>query len=159
MSRWKIVAAIAMISVMSCLGGCSLKQDTMAQFKTLPGEGWGKDMPIKFTPEYADSALIYDIQLSIRHNNSYQYSNLSLAVDMVDSVKVIHRKEVDFELSDSYGNWKGSGFGALYQTSVVIASGIKPSDVNSIVVWQTMENCDVIKDVIDIGITVTPSKK
>ena len=115
-------------------------------------------MPIKFFPEYADSSLTYDIQLSIRHNNSYQFSNLSLAVDMVDSVKVIHRKEVDFELSDSYGNWKGAGFGALYQASIVVANGVKPSEVKSIVVWQTMENCDVVKDVMDIGITVSPSK-
>lgn len=157
-SRPVIAVAIAMIYVMSCLNACSFKQDTMAQFKALPSEGWSKDMPIRFTPEYADSTLTYDLQLTIRHNNSYQFSNLSLAVDMVDSVKVIHRKDVDFVLSDSYGNWQGSGFGALYQTSIIIATGIKPSDVNSIVVWQTMAGCDVVKDVIDIGITVAPSK-
>lgn len=154
-----IAVAVTLISVLSCLDACSFQQDTTAQFKTLPSEGWRKDQPITFTPEYADSSLTYDIQLSIRHNNSYQYSNLSLAVDMVDSVKVIHRKDVDFELCDSYGNWKGSGFGALYQSSIVIATGIKPTDVNSIVVWQTMTNCDVVKDVIDIGITVSPSKR
>jgi gliding motility-associated lipoprotein GldH len=130
----------------------------MAQFKTLPSEGWSKNQPIKFSPEYADSTLTYDILLSIRHNNSYQFSNLSLAVDMVDSVKIIHRKDIDFELSDNYGNWKGSGFGALYQASIVIATGIKPTDVNSIVVWQTMANCDIVKDVVDMGITVTPSR-
>ena len=153
-----IALAISLICVMSCLNACSFKHDTTAHFKTLPSKGWSKDMPIKFFPEYADSSLTYDIQLSIRHNNSYQFSNLSLAVDMVDSVKVIHRKEVDFELSDSYGNWKGAGFGALYQASIVVANGVKPSEVKSIVVWQTMENCDVVKDVMDIGITVSPSK-
>ena len=154
-----IAVAVTLISVLSCLNACSFKQDTMAQFKTLPSEGWSKNQPIKFSPEYADSTLTFDILLSIRHNNSYQFSNLSLAVDMVDSVKIIHRKDIDFELSDNYGNWKGSGFGALYQASIVIATGIKPTDVNSIVVWQTMANCDIVKDVVDMGITVTPSKK
>ncbi len=154
-----IAVAVTLISVLSCLNACSFKQDTMAQFKTLPSDGWSKNQPIKFSPEYADSTLTYDILLSIRHNNSYQFSNLSLAVDMVDSVKIIHRKDIDFELSDNYGNWKGSGFGALYQASIVIATGIKPTDVNSIVVWQTMANCDIVKDVVDMGITVTPSKK
>lgn len=153
-----IAVAVTLISVLSCLNACSFKQDTMAQFKTLPSEGWSKNQPIKFSPEYADSTLTYDILLSIRHNNSYQFSNLSLAVDMVDSVKIIHRKDIDFELSDNYGNWKGSGFGALYQASIVIATGIKPTDVNSIVVWQTMANCDIVKDVVDMGITVTPSR-
>lgn len=154
-----IAVAVTLISVLFCLNACSFKQDTMAQFKTLPSEGWSKNQPIKFSPEYADSTLTYDILLSIRHNNSYQFSNLSLAVDMFDSVKIIHRKDIDFELSDNYGNWKGSGFGALYQASIVIATGIKPTDVNSIVVWQTMANCDIVKDVVDMGITVTPSKK
>ena len=154
-----IAVAVTLMSVLSCLNACSFKQDTMAQFKTLPSDGWSKNQPIKFSPEYADSTLTYDILLSIRHNNSYQFSNLSLAVDMVDSVKIIHRKDIDFELSDNYGNWKGSGFGALYQASIVIATGIKPTDVNSIVVWQTMANCDIVKDVVDMGITVTPSKK
>lgn len=154
-----IAVAVTLISVLSCLNACSFKQDTMAQFKTLPSDGWSKNQPIKFSPEYADSTLSYDILLSIRHNNSYQFSNLSLAVDMVDSVNIIHRKDIDFELSDNYGNWKGSGFGALYQASIVIATGIKPTDVNSIVVWQTMANCDIVKDVVDMGITVTPSKK
>ena len=153
-----IAVAVTLISVLSCLNACSFKQDTMAQFKTLPSEGWSKNQPIKFSPEYADSTLTYDILLSIRHNNSYQFSNLSLAVDMVDSVKIIHRKDIDFELSDNYGNWKGSGFGALYQASIVIATGIKPTDVNSIVVWQTMANCDIVKDVVDMGITVSPSR-
>lgn len=157
-SRWVIAVVVTMICVMSCLGSCSFKQDTMAQFKTLPDDGWNKNMPIEFAPEYADSSITYYIQLSIRHNNSYQYSNLSLVVDMVDSVKTIHRNNIDFDLCDSYGNWLGAGFGALYQSSIVIAHDIKPGEVSSVMVWQAMTNCDVIKNVVDIGITVSPSK-
>jgi len=130
----------------------------MAQFKTLPSDGWSKDMPIKFVPEYADSSLIYDIELAIRHNTSYQYGNLSLVVDLIDSVKTVHRSNIDFEITDNYGNWLGSGFGSLYQSSTVIARGVRPCDVNSVVVWQAMKNCDIVKDVIDLGIIVSPSK-
>jgi gliding motility-associated lipoprotein GldH len=115
-------------------------------------------MSIEFTPEYSDSSSTYDIALAVRHNNDYQYSNLSLVVDLIDSVKNVNRTNIDFELSDGYGNWKGSGFGAIYQSSVVIAQGISPSQVSSIVVWQAMNNCDVVKNILDIGIIVTPSK-
>ena len=154
-----ILAVVAvMICAASCLNGCSFGQDSMAQFKTLPDEGWRKSMSIKFTPEYADSSIHYDIALAIRHNNDYQYSNLSLVVDLVDSVKNVTRSNIVFELSDGYGNWKGSGFGALYQSSVIIAQDVSPSQVNSIVVWQAMNNCDIVKNVIDIGVIVTPSK-
>ena len=130
----------------------------MAQFKTLPDEGWQKSMSISFFPEYADSTITYDVELALRHNNSYQYSNLNLVVDLIDSVKNVNRSNIDFVLSDGYGNWLGSGFGALYQSSIVVAQGVKPSQVNSVVVWQAMKNCDVVKNVIDIGIIVNPSK-
>ena len=85
-------------------------------------------------------------------------SNLSLVVDLIDSVKNVARNKIDFELSDGYGNWKGSGFGAIYQSSVVVAQGVSPSQVGSVVVWQAMNNCDVVKNITDIGIIVTPSK-
>ena len=129
----RIVAVMAVIlCAFYCLNGCSFKQDSMAQFKTLPDEGWNKTMPISFEPEYSDSSTTYDIALAIRHNNDYQYSNLSLIVDLIDSV--------------------------MYQSSVVIAQNVTPNQVNTIVVWQAMNNCDVIKNVMDIGIVITPSK-
>ena len=156
--RHVIAIVTILLCALSCLNGCSFGQDSMAHFKTLPDDGWNKEMSIKFTPEYADSSLTYDIALAVRHNNDYQYSNLSLAVDLIGSVKNVNRSNIDFELSDGYGNWKGSGFGAIYQSSIVIAQGVTPSQVCSIVVWQAMNNCDVVKNVIDIGVIVTPSK-
>ncbi len=154
-----VVALAAIIAcVVSCLSSCSLGQDSTSHFKTLPDEGWHKTLSVAFTPEYADSSLTYDIALAVRHNNDYQYSNLSLVVDLIDSVKNVSRSNIDFELSDGYGNWKGSGFGAIYQSSVVIAQGVRPSQVASVVVWQAMNNCDVVKNVLDIGVIVTPSK-
>ena len=151
-----IVAVLAL--AVSCLNGCSFGQGSMAHFKTLPDDGWSKNMSLKFTPEYSDSSLTYDIALAVRHNNDYQYSNLSLVVDLIDSVKNVTRHDIDFELSDGYGNWLGSGFGAIYQSSVVIAQGVRPSQVSNIVVWQAMNNCEVVKNVIDLGVIVTPSK-
>lgn len=156
--RHFVALATFLICALSCLIGCSFGQDTMAQFKTLPDDGWQKSMSISFTPEYTDSTITYDVELAVRHNNSYQYSNLSLVVDLIDSVKNVNRNNIDFELSDGYGNWLGSGFGALYQSSIVIAQGVKPSQVTSVVVWQAMNNCDIVKNVIDIGIIVKPSK-
>ncbi len=154
-----IVAMVAiMLCALSCLNACSFGQDKSAHFKTLPDDGWNKGMSIKFTPEYPDSTQTYDIELAVRHNNDYQYSNLSLVVDLIDSVKNVSRSNIDFELSDGYGNWKGSGFGAIYQSSLVIAQGVTPSQVGSIVVWQAMNNCDVVKNLLDIGIIVSPSK-
>lgn len=157
-SRPFLAFVVILVCALSLLDACSFNQASMSHFKELPSAGWSKQMPIRLVPEYADSTLNYDIKLAIRHNTSYQYGNLSLVVDLIDSTKTVHRNNVDFEISDGYGNWLGSGFGALYQLSVVIAQDIKPSDVSSIVIWQAMNNCDNVKNVTDIGIIVTPSK-
>lgn len=152
------MVSITLLSVMWCMESCSFKDNT-TEFKTLPDDGWRRDMPVKFTPEFSDLTLTYDIELAIRHNTSYEYANLYLVVDFIDTVKTVNRTKIDFELSDSYGNWKGDGFGALYQMSKVIAHDVKPGDVESVVVWQSMTNCDVLKNVTDIGIIISPSKQ
>ena len=158
LSKHRSALLALIICIVSCLSGCSFGQDSTAHFKTLPEDGWNKAMSITFTPEYPDSSQHFDIALAVRHNNDYQYSNLSLVVDLIDSVKNIARNKIDFELSDGFGNWKGSGFGAIYQSSVVVAQGVSPAQVGSVVVWQAMNNCDVVKNITDIGIIVTPSK-
>ncbi len=112
---------------------------------------------LRFMPSFADSAQLYDVSLAIRHTNNYEFSNLNLAVDIIGDSGKITRKAVDFKVADNYGNWLGSGFGALYQCSSVIATGVRPDQMKGIVVWQTMRGHDVIHNVVDVGITVSPA--
>lgn len=127
-----------------------------AHFVHLPSSGWLQTTPLKFLPEYDDSTLTYSVMLAIRHENSYRYRNLSLLVDMIASDKAVTRKLVNMPLADGYGNWRGGGFGALYQDTVCVAGVIDPGDACSVIVWQSMEGCDTLRGVVDVGIITQP---
>ena len=146
------------LTIMICLGACAPKHSSYSSFRSIPHDGWNKTLVLKFTPKDIDSTLRYDVNLAVRHSNSYEFSNLSLTVDIIDSNGKLTRKPVDFEIADRYGNWKGSGFGALYQCSSVIATGLTPNELRGIVVWQSMKGQNVVHNVTDVGITLTPTK-
>ena len=128
-----------------------------AQFVNMPSHGWQQDLPLAFTPIYDDSTLTCDLMLTIRHDNSYSYRNLSMAVDVIAADSTVHRQQVNMQLADEYGNWTGGGFGALYQASVFIARGLSPSQASRVVVWQTMAACDTLTGLVNMGLTVFPS--
>ena len=127
-----------------------------AQFVHLPANGWLQSSPLTFCPEYDDSARTYRLELAVRHENSYRYRNLMLVIDMIASDSDVTRKTVNIPIADEYGNWKGGGFGALYQDTVGIASVIDPGDARSVVVWQVMEGCDTLQGLVDVGLITKP---
>jgi len=127
-----------------------------AHITHLPHDGWQRTLPLTFRPEYDDSAMTYDVSLVVRHDNRYRYRNLSLVVDILAADSALNRQTVNLELADEYGNWTGGGFGALYQDKIMIARTVDPADVQSVVVWQAMPDCDTLQGLVNIGIIVAP---
>ena len=152
-----IAVAMAMfIAAAMLLASCEHKPVmSHANFIHLPVNGWLSTLPLTFTPEYVDSTMAHDVMLSVRHNNSYPYRNISITVDLIATDSTVSRHNVDLPLADQYGNWLGGGFGALYQEQVVIAHDVVLSGTRAIVVWQAMP-CDTLRGIVDVGITATP---
>lgn len=150
------VALVATIIFLVCLGACAPKHSSYSDFKDIPQTGWCKSAPYYYEMQYADSALTYDISLSIRHDNYYSYRNLWLFVDYISSDSTINRDTINCELADEFGNWYSSGFGTLYQYEQKLRSGVRPADVSRIVVWQGMRK-DTINHLSNVGITVSPT--
>lgn len=148
-----MVIAVIVLSAAACQRRPALPT---ARFAHVPCTGWLSSEPLSFSPEYGDSAASYNLTLAVRHTNSYRYRNLSLVVDVVAADSSVNRKALDLSLADEYGNWSGGGFGALYQATEQIVSSVTPEQARNIVVWQTMEGCDTLHGVLDVGIITTP---
>lgn len=116
-------------------------------------------MPLKFNPVYDDSTARNDIALAVRHDNTYRYRNLSLVIDVIAADSTISRQHVDMVLADQYGNWTGGGFGALYQDKVDLLHGIAPDGARAVVVWQTMQGCDTLTGLVNVGLITSPLSK
>ena len=154
----KAVAMILFIAAAILIMSACQRKPVMAHssFTHLPSEGWQRSLPLTYIPVYDDSAAVYDVTLVVRHANSYRYRNLSLVVDIIDADSAVTRREVNMLLADEYGNWSGGGFGALYQDQTVIAHSIAPDDAHTIVVWQSMQSCDTLRGLEDLGVIVRP---
>lgn len=146
------IATVAII-----MTGCQRKP-VMAHsgFVHLPKAGWQQTLPLTFNPVYDDSTMTYELSLAIRHHNDYDYSNLSLVVDIIAADSTVNRMPLNFMLADEHGNWSGGGFGTLYQVQYTLKDHVKPDDARSIIVWQTMQDCDTLKGLADVGIIVKP---
>ncbi len=156
-SRNRSVLALLMILV--CLGACAPKHTSYSCFYDMPDEGWMENTPISFAPEYGDSTITYDITFSVRHSASYSYGNLNLVLDFIAADGNVDRKNLNFAISDEFGNFKGGGFGDYYQRSQLVVSDVKPDDVSKIVVWPAMTGCKTLTGIHNLGITITPHRK
>lgn len=157
LERITVTTTVLVVAVVLIMTSCQRKPVMAhARFMHLPAQGWQQSCPLTFTPEYDDSAATYNLILAIRHNNSYRYRNLSLAVDIIAVDSVVDRRMVNMQLADEYGNRVGGGFGTLYQDTVLLCGVIDPSEARSVVVWQAMHECDTLTGLTDIGLIVNP---
>ena len=154
----KAVAMTLLIAAALLMLTCCQQRPVMAHahFIDIPSNGWLSSAPLALQPQYDDSATTYDLTLAVRHDISYSYRNLSLAVDLIAADSVVTRKNVNLILADPYGNWTGGGFGSLYQDTVTIASVIDPGDARTVVVWPAMDGCDTLRGLINIGLITRP---
>lgn len=105
---------VVLITLFLCLGACSPGHNDFNSFTDVPEQGWAYGDTIKFATDTIDSISIGNLQVSIRHDNSYLYRNLWLEICYISNGRVT-RDTVNMELADIYGRWLGKGFGASYQ--------------------------------------------
>lgn len=151
-----VTVLVVATAVMFMMSSCRQRPLSQADYVHLPDAGWLRNAPLTFTPHYADSSETYSLSMSVRHTNAYPFRNLALVVDIIDVDSIVTRRFVDMRLADEYGNWKGGGFGTLYQDTVMIAPIVAPDDACTIVIWQAMQGCDTLTGLTDVGLFVRP---
>ena len=139
--------------MMACTVACQSPEKEQSIFCDLPDEGWHSKAPLRFEPNYKDSAATYDIAVAVRHTWQYRYTQLPLLVDLITSNGQVSHYAVTLRLADEHGNWCGSGFGPLYQLSTTWRQACRRSRRAKL--WCTrMEGVDYIECVNNVGIVV-----
>ena len=153
-----------MLVVLSFSTSCDLNRTTNAQYQAVGNRGWNKLQSYSFVPQWPDTAAArtYNLSVAIRHTGEYSYRNLALMVDLIDTTATGDgrgdRRTVNFTLADRYGNWLGSGFGDVYQSSVVVAQNVDRKRVHRIVIWHGMKNVETLNAVTDVGVILSVNK-
>jgi gliding motility-associated lipoprotein GldH len=105
--------------------------------------GWHKNDTLLFS---LDSAIIhhtYQLQLGIRHKDSYPYRDLWLT---------INQDTVHLYLADTIGYWKGNGIGDMRQSTHLIAISSQDS-IQEIQIKHIMQD-NPLTGIHDIGIQI-----
>ena len=131
-----------------------------AEVRHLPVDGWAHDVPLVFEPDLPDTATArYAVDLIVRHDDTFPFSSLSLAVDFLPDSAAADRHNVVCPLADNRGYWTGAGFGALYQQRIAVASGVRAEQLHRVVVWNTTDTAATLRGVADIALQIIPDRR
>lgn len=135
---------------------CNTK-DIYHTFNHIPARGWDKRVIERFSPVIEDSLSLYDIDVSLRYTNDYNYRNLWLFITCKAETGETITDTLNCILADEYGKWFGSGWGASYQQTIPYKAGFKfpRKGKYSISVQQGMRE-DLIHGITEVGIKVSP---
>lgn len=146
------------IMLLLIVPSCAIDRNEYSEFKDIPIDGWKYDDTLIFTPQLNDSVAIGVLEIALRHNNDYLYSNLWLEVSYctaIDSMIAVV-DTLNIELADIYGKWHGSGSGMLYQLSDSIATECLLKSGVPIKVRHIMRD-DNLTGIEQVGITFIPN--
>lgn len=147
-----IMAAMLLVI---CMSACTFTGGKYADFRRMPSAGWTHAEPYYFDLQYPDSSEVYDLYVAVRYDNGYEYTDLNLATDVFAHGNSYGRMNVRIPLVDIDGKQKGRGFGALYQTEVLIKKNVRAGETSKVVVWQTMK-CDTLTHLTELGVVLKP---
>ncbi len=112
-----------LIVLVACFISCD--QDSMFdQYKSISG-GWKINEPIKFVIEQPDTIQDYDLFITLRNTNDYQYNNLFLitTLDFPHGKKFVDTLE--YAMAEPDGSWLGRGFNDIKESKLWYREGVR----------------------------------
>ncbi len=151
-SRCAVVAILILSILSACTGGAIYDSH-----HNIPHTGWEAYDTLTFTIDAPQKGL-YDIDLFLRHDNSYKYSNIWLFISHTTPQEKTTTDTLDIVLADTYGNWYGGGWGSYYQYQQPLHTALPlDSGTHTIGITQAMREL-TLQGIATIGLRVTPHK-
>lgn len=87
-------------------------------YEDVPITGWPYGERLDYTVKIAgDTVATGDLELTLTHDNSYEYSNLWVELSYRAPSGSVIVDTVNIPMCDAYGNWYGRGLPGFYQLS------------------------------------------
>lgn len=152
-----ILFFIVIISVFSCSD--HLKYD---QFQSIENDRWQKDSIIKFTFESNDTISKNNINVNIRNNKKYEFSNLFLIVGIKFPNDYQIMDTLEYEMTTPEGHFLGTGFSDIkenkleYKTNVVfpVKGEYKISVQQAMRKTKDIDGLVYLNGITDVGIQI-----
>lgn len=145
------------VALAVAVAACTPPGNGYSEYRNIPAGEWLYGDTIVFTPEFADSITSGHLVAAVSHDSDFRYSSLWLEVVSYGPSGAVRKDTVSFALADSFGRWRGNGFGAHLQMtdtirrSVTLVSG-RPVKVRHIM------RADTLRSVQKIGLFFIPDE-
>ena len=86
----------------------------------IPKYIWDSSFSPEFEVEIADTGMLYNVYVNVRHTKFYQFSNLWVMIYTTLPDSSVFKKRVELELADKEGKWYGDCLGDICDIQVPI---------------------------------------
>ena len=126
-----------------------------SSYQPIEHSEWHMDSILQFDIPVPDTTNIYDIIISLRHNNNYRYQNLWLFTATNGKADTI-----EFYLADEFGLWLGNGIGETKEMPVLYLTDYQfPQDSTLTIKLQQGMRDTLLQGIQDVGVIVMKSEK
>lgn len=138
---------------------CVPDTNSYSAFETFAGSQWLYGDTVVLTPDTlpdSGSPVRGTLLLVVRHNASYDYSNIWLEVTTFTTDTVLTTDTVEMELADAYGRWLGKGIGTEFCTTDTFSTAFDMRPGISVGLRHIMRT-DTLADIEQAGIMFRPA--
>jgi len=114
----------ALLLVLFFATACN-KNVIYSEYKTFEGAEWAAKDKAEFSLDITDTQSLNNISLMVRHADDYPYRNLFLFVTSEYPDGKIIKDTMEVILSNSKGEWQGSGAGDIFDIKIPIKKNVR----------------------------------
>lgn len=145
----------------------SCDQDSVYdRYQTVSGN-WSIEEPVMFTIEEPDTVQEYDMFITLRNNNEYQYNNLFLITELNFPNGKQFIDTLEYAMAAPDGSWLGKGFNDVKESKLWYREGVRFRESGNYTLnisHAVRKNGNVqgdlkLKGITEVGVRVERSKK
>lgn len=124
-------------------------------YQPVPQAGWKRNDTLSYPIHSLPNTGYYNIQIGIRHLESYPYKDIWLEINHNLKESTIFQKDtLHLYLADKNGNWYGNGIGGLlqYTTDDILRIHLQEKSNQSSISIIHLMNDSLLQSIHDIGI-------
>jgi len=124
----------------------------------IPESGWRIDQPVRFTVDIKDTAQLYDVYITLRHNTDYNWMNLFLFLKTYYPNMEFSRDTLECFLSDETGRWFGKGGSSIKNCMMLFQRNVKfPQEGRYLFEFVHGMRTENLQNIMDLGLRIVPS--
>lgn len=152
MARSGLVLSL-LLGLMWLCGGCSPKETMRYHyFEQLPRGGWRQSHEVFFSTSELDSGELYDVDLVLRVDRDFRYSEIPIGVTFETPSRHISTHRVSIPIEED--KLRSGGY-ALNEHRIRLAEGVRYGEVGVYTYSVRQLSTDsVLPGVVDVGLTI-----